>query len=71
MEELICASAAYKIFCGDRHADKLSHAYMLYLNDSKNLRGVLKLFALRFFGLNENDADGKRLLNETLTDCLI
>ena len=44
---------------------------MLHLNDAKNLRNVLKIFALKFFSLSENDADGKRLLNENLPDCRI
>ncbi|MDE5943443.1 MAG: hypothetical protein K2H30_04460, partial [Clostridia bacterium] len=48
-----------------------SHAYMLDFADPVNLRGVLKLFALEFFGLDENSADGKRLLGGSLADCRI
>ena len=71
MKELIYGTTAYSVFSNDAKSGKLSHAYMLYFNDVKNLRPALKIFALKFFGLNENDGDGKRLLNETLTDCRI
>ncbi|MDE7256961.1 MAG: hypothetical protein K2N50_03285 [Clostridia bacterium] len=68
MEELICASAAYKIFCGDRHADKLSHAYMLYFADERNLRSALLMFALKFFGADKTSRDGRLILSEGLPD---
>lgn len=68
MERLICASAAYKIFCGDKLADKLSHAYMLYFADARNLRAALKLFALRFFGAESGDRNGRLILSEGLSD---
>lgn len=68
MEGLICASAAYQIFCGDKRADKLSHAYMLYFADARNLRAALKLFALRFFGADKTDRNGRLILSEGLTD---
>ena len=44
---------------------------MLHFNDIKNLRAVLKIFALRFFGLDENSVDGRRILSEVFTDCRI
>ena len=44
---------------------------MLYLNDIKSLKSALKIFALKFFNLSEEDADGKRLLKENLVDCRI
>lgn len=71
MKELICSTTAYKIFCGDKDGGKLSHAYMLHFADTRNLRAALKIFALRFFGLDENCVDGKRLLKEVLPDCRI
>ena len=71
MKQLILSTTAYCTFCGDKDSGRLSHAYMLHLNDSKNLRLALKIFALKFFGLDENGVDGRRLMNETLTDCRI
>lgn len=68
MERLICTSAAYKIFCGDKRADKFSHAYMLYFADGRNLRSALKLFALRFFGADREDRGGRLILSEGLPD---
>ena len=71
MYKLITGTTAYSTFANDAQADRLSHAYMLHFGDNKNLRAALKIFALKFFGLSENDADGKRLLNEALIDCRI
>lgn len=71
MKQLILSTTAYCTFCGDKESGRLSHAYMLHLNDAKNLRFALKIFALEFFGLDENEVDGKRLMNESLTDCRI
>ena len=71
MKQLILGTTAYSAFSGDADNGRLSHAYMLYLNDAKNLLFALKIFALKFFGLGENDTDGKRLINENLTDCRI
>ena len=71
MKRLIFGTTAYATFSNDVDRKRCSHAYMLHLNDAKNLRNVLKIFALKFFSLSENDADGKRLLNENLPDCRI
>ncbi|MDE6691565.1 MAG: hypothetical protein K2K04_06295, partial [Clostridia bacterium] len=68
MERLIGTSAAYKIFCGDRRADRLSHAYMLYFADGRNLRAALKMFALQFFGADRDDRNGRLILSEGLSD---
>ena len=71
MKQLIFGTAAYKTFANDSQSGRLSHAYMLHFNDAKNLRLALKIFATRFFGLDGEEVDGKRLMNETLTDCRI
>lgn len=68
MERLILGTAAYKIFCGDAAADRLSHAYMLYFQDGANLRGALKLFALKYFGAEISSREGKLILSEGLPD---
>lgn len=68
MERLICTTAAYRIFCGDKRADKLSHAYMLYFADERNLRSALKFFALEFFGAQKEDRNGRLIISEGLPD---
>lgn len=68
MKDLICGTAAYKIFCGDAQADKLSHAYMLYFADERNLRAALKLFALKFFGESSDTRGGRLIEAEGLSD---
>lgn len=71
MEQLIYKTAAYKIFCGDKLSGKISHAYMLYFADPRNLRDALKLFALEFFGADKNSRDGRLILSEGLSDLKI
>lgn len=68
MEELVYSTAAYKIFCGDIAGGKLSHAYMLHFSDEYNLRGALKLFALKFFGETFQTRGGRLIMSEGLTD---
>ncbi|MDE7439026.1 MAG: hypothetical protein K2N23_00720 [Clostridia bacterium] len=71
MKKLISGTTAYTAFSGDIKSDRISHAYMLHFQDVKNMREALKIFALKFFGVTENDPDGKRIINETLPDLRI
>ena len=68
MKKLISGTTAYAVFSGDIKSERVSHAYMLHFQDAENMREVLKLFALKFFGAEESDPDGKRILNETFSD---
>ena len=68
MDKLISQTAAYRIFAGDKSSGRLSHAYMLYFNDSANLRNALKQFALVFFGCGKDDRGGRLIQSEGLTD---
>lgn len=68
MEKLVCGTAAYKIFCGDKESGRLSHAYMLYFADERNLRDALKIFALEFFGETKETRSGRLILSEGLPD---
>ncbi|MCM1438508.1 MAG: hypothetical protein NC131_04775 [Roseburia sp.] len=68
MEQLIGNTSAYKIFRSDRRADRLSHAYMLYFPDGRNLRAALLLYALEFFGADKGGRDGRLILAEGLPD---
>lgn len=68
MKKLITGTTAYAAFAGDVNCGRISHAYMLHLQDSVNMREALKIFALKFFNADENDRDGKRILNESFPD---
>lgn len=71
METLLRDTTAYKILCGDRLQNRLSHAYMLRFADTRNLLSALKLFALEFFGCDKNGEKGRRILNGSFPDCKI
>ena len=71
MEKLIKSTTAYRILSGDRQGGKLSHAYMLHFEDAKNMREVLKLFALEFFGAESGSTICHRILNESYPDLKI
>ena len=71
MFKLISGTTAYAVFSGDVNSDRISHAYMLHFQDADNMRDALKIFALKFFGADENDPDGKRILNESFPDLKI
>lgn len=69
MKKLLSETAAYASLCGDAKSGRLSHAYMLVLDDKKNMRFALKFFALAFLGLSEDEPLGRRLTRESLSDC--
>lgn len=71
MEKLISGTTAYAAYSGDVNSGRVSHAYMLHFQDAKNMRLALEFFALKFFGVTRNDPDGKRIMNETFSDCRI
>lgn len=71
MKTLLRGTAANKIFTGDCMSGRLSHAYMLYFEDSANLREALKLFALAFFGAKEGDREERLIAQEGLPDLKI
>lgn len=71
MLKLTCGTTAYAVFSGDIGKKRISHAYMLYFQDADNMRKTLKFFALKFFGVTENDPVGKRILNESYPDLRI
>ena len=68
MLKLITGTTAYEVFSGDVNSNKISHAYMLHFQDADNMRGALKIFALKFFGVTEYDPVGRRILNESYPD---
>ena len=71
MQQLISSTAAYKIFAGDKAANRLSHAYMLYYSDAENLRDALKVLARVFFGGESGGREARLIESEGLPDLKI
>ena len=75
MQTLFQSSKAYRLIKTEYAENKLSHAYLLLLDDARNLRFVLKTFAKIFFCEDESTASTKRIEklidSESFSDCLI
>lgn len=71
MKKLIESTAAFSTFKNDSRLNKLSHAYLVLFDDTKNMRDCLKLFALEFFGFKEGEINGGRVMSENLPDMRI
>ncbi len=69
MEKLFKSTTAYKILEGDKKANRLSHAYLLFFSDGANLRFALKMFACLLYG--GDDSTKKRIMDETYPDIKI
>lgn len=68
MQILLQNTQAYKLLKGESEKNMLSHAYLLLLDDRKNLKSALKTFAKLFFAENERIA---RLIDtESFADCV-
>ena len=74
MQTLLQSTQAYKIVQNEKNDNRLSHAYLLLLDDSKNLRTALKVFAkLLLIGDREDDEANrieKLIDTESYSDCL-
>ncbi len=76
MQTLFKNTQAYRLLKTESEEDKLGHAYLLLLNDARNLRSALKTFAKLFFEKefekNENAFQRVSMLieNENFSDCL-
>ncbi len=68
MRQLLQSTAAYRIFSCDAGSGRASHAYMLYFQDSANLRFALKYFALSLFGTDEARREGSLIMSENFSD---
>lgn len=75
MQTLFQSSKAYRLIKTEYAENKLSHAYMLLLDDARNLRFALKTFAKIFFCEDETSPDFSRISSlidsESFSDCLI
>ena len=70
MQSLLKNTAAYKLLKAEREKERFGHAYLLAMDDARNLRLAAKTFAKLFFDC----VDGSRVSNliekEIFSDCL-
>ena len=50
MQSLLKNTAAYKLLKAEKEKDRFGHAYLLTMDDGRNLRFAAKTFAKLFFG---------------------
>lgn len=60
MQTLLKSTQAYKILHAETRAEHTSHAYLLVLQDGKNLREACKVFAKVLFGCDMEESGGYR-----------
>ena len=74
MQTLLQATQAYKIVQNEQRENRLSHAYLLLLDDGKNLRDALKVFAKLLLVGDRQDDEANRIAKliqtESFSDCL-
>lgn len=75
MQTLIKTTRAYALVKNEQNLGVLGHAYLLALDDERNLRAALKAFAKLFFACDEpKNEQEKRVYklidDETFSDCL-
>ena len=62
-KSLVLDTSAYKIICGDKASNMLSHAYLLVCADKENLLNYLKVFAKIICCEYSNPCDACRTCN--------
>ena len=75
MQTLLKNTQAYRLLKAEAEKNRLSHAYLLLLDDKRNLRSALKTFAKVLFACDNPATDRERRIaeridKETFTDCL-
>ena len=75
MQTLIKNTRAYKLLKAETAKNRLAHAYLVLLDDGRNLRAALKTFAKILFGVDEPLSPAqKRIADlieaESFSDCL-
>ncbi len=75
MQTLLKKTRAYRLLKAHCETEKLSHAYLLTMDDAKNLRECAKLFAKLFFHCAEPSSQREQIIfdridSETFSDCL-
>lgn len=76
MQTLIKNTKAYRLLRAERQANRFSHAYLVILDDARNLRSALKEFAKLFFDCEDERTErekiiAKRIDEESFLDCLV
>lgn len=76
MQTLIKNTQAYRLLKAECANNRYSHAYLLLLDDARNLRTALKSFAKLFFACDNPQTErekniARRIDEETFSDCLI
>jgi DNA polymerase-3 subunit delta' len=70
MQSLLKNTAAYKLLKAERDKERFGHAYLLTMDDGRNLRLAAKTFAKLFFGSDEGTRVSNLIDRETFSDCL-
>lgn len=75
MQTLIKNTQAYRLLKAEAEKERLSHAYLLLLDDKRNLRNALKSLAKVLFACDNPATDyekriAERIDKETFSDCL-
>ena len=75
MQTLLKNTRAYKLLQAESAKNRLAHAYLLLLDDARNLRSALKTFAKLLFDADEPRSPQKQRIAqlidaENLSDCL-
>lgn len=84
MQTLLKTTQAYKLLHAETRAERSSHAYLLLMDDKRNLRESCKAFAKLFFGCDMQESGGyqsyslaadkerisKLIDEESFSDCL-
>ncbi len=75
MQTLIRNTQAYRLLKAQAQKNRLSHAYLLLLDDKRNLRAALKTFAKILFSCDQPQTENERRISEridkeTFSDCL-
>lgn len=68
MQTLLQNTRAYKLLQAEKQNNRFSHAYLLLLDDARNLRSALKTFAKLFFA--DNQRVTQLIEEENFSDCL-
>ncbi len=76
MQTLLKRTGAYRLLKNEGEREGFSHAYLLSLEDGRNLRTALKVFAKLFFDCDEPTTPAQKrraelIDEESFTDCLI
>lgn len=70
MQTLLKGTAAYKLLEAEGRKGRQGHAYLLTMDDGRNLRLAAKTFAKLFFACSDGSRVANLIDRETFSDCL-